>query len=45
MKTIILCGGFGSRPGELTNLTPKPLVQICDKLIVCHIIDYCFFWF
>ena len=40
MKTIILCGGFGSRLGELTNLTPKPLVQICNKPIVCHIMDY-----
>jgi len=40
MKTILLCGGFGSRLGELTNLIPKPLVQICNKPIVCHIMDY-----
>lgn len=28
LKTLILCGGFGSRLGNITKKTPKPLVKI-----------------
>jgi NDP-sugar pyrophosphorylase family protein len=28
LATLILCGGFGSRLGNLTKFTPKPLIKI-----------------
>jgi glucose-1-phosphate cytidylyltransferase len=37
MKTIILCGGFGTRLGEETNIRPKPMVEIGGQPIVWHI--------
>ena len=27
MKTIILCGGLGSRLSEETKITPKPMIK------------------
>ena len=39
MKTIILCGGLGSRLSEETKITPKPMVRIGNKPILNHIID------
>lgn len=39
MKTVILCGGFGTRLSEETNLIPKPMVEIGDKPILLHIMD------
>ncbi len=38
MKTIILCGGKGTRLSEETKLIPKPLVKIGKKPILVHII-------
>jgi glucose-1-phosphate cytidylyltransferase len=38
MKTIILCGGLGTRLMEETVKIPKPLVKIGQKPIVWHII-------
>ena len=38
MKTIILCGGKGTRLSEETKLVPKPLVKIGKKPIIYHII-------
>lgn len=38
MKTIILCGGKGTRLSEETKLIPKPLVKIGNKPIIVHII-------
>ena len=38
MKTIILCGGKGTRLSEETKLIPKPLVKIGKKPILYHII-------
>ena len=38
MKTIILCGGKGTRLSEETKLIPKPLVKIGKKPIISHII-------
>jgi glucose-1-phosphate cytidylyltransferase len=41
MKTVILCGGKGTRIGELTqNLIPKPMVEIGDIPILAHIMKY-----
>jgi glucose-1-phosphate cytidylyltransferase len=37
MKTVILCGGLGTRLSEETHLKPKPMVEIGNKPIVWHI--------
>lgn len=37
MKTVILCGGRGTRMREETEFRPKPLVLIGDKPIIWHI--------
>lgn len=37
MKTIILCGGMGSRLSEETHLKPKPMVDIGGRPILWHI--------
>jgi len=38
MKTIILCGGLGTRLSEETHLRPKPMVEISGKPILWHIL-------
>ena len=37
MKTIILCGGEGTRLKEETEFKPKPMVYIGDKPLIWHI--------
>lgn len=37
IKTIILCGGTGTRLKEETEFKPKPMVHIGDKPILWHI--------
>ena len=37
MKTIILCGGYGTRLSEETIIKPKPMVKIGNKPILEHI--------
>ncbi len=37
MKTVILCGGKGTRMKEFTNSVPKPMVCVGDKPILWHI--------
>ncbi len=39
MKVIILAAGLGTRLGELTKKTPKPLIKIGDKTVLTHIVD------
>jgi NDP-sugar pyrophosphorylase family protein len=39
MKAMVLCAGMGSRLGELTRQTPKPLLPIGDCSIVGHILS------
>ena len=39
MKTIILCGGLGSRLSEETKTKPKPMVRIGGMPILVHIIS------
>lgn len=44
MEVVILAGGRGKRMGDLTNQTPKPLIPICGKPIIHHIINYYRLW-
>lgn len=37
MKTVILCGGMGTRLSEETTLKPKPMVEIGGRPILWHI--------
>lgn len=37
MKVVILCGGFGTRLREETEIKPKPMVQIGNMPILWHI--------
>jgi len=39
MKTVILCGGLGSRLSEETQLKPKPMVEIGGRPILWHIMS------
>ena len=37
MKVVILCGGFGTRLREETEVRPKPMVEIGGRPILWHI--------
>lgn len=39
MKTVILCGGMGTRLAEETRLRPKPLVTVGGHPILWHILN------
>lgn len=39
MKTVILCGGKGTRLSEETQIKPKPMVNVGDKPILWHIMS------
>lgn len=38
IKTVVLCGGRGSRLRPLTNLIPKPLITLNGKPLLQHIL-------
>lgn len=38
MKAMVLCAGMGTRLGELTRQTPKPLLRIGQRTILEHIL-------
>jgi glucose-1-phosphate cytidylyltransferase len=40
MKVVILAGGYGSRISEESHLRPKPMIEIGDLPILCHIMKY-----
>lgn len=37
MKTVILCGGYGTRIRDVADNIPKPMIPIGDKPIIWHI--------
>ena len=39
MKSVILCGGLGTRLSEETDYIPKPMVKIGKKPIVHYIME------
>lgn len=39
MKTILLCGGLGTRISEETHLVPKPMVRIGEQPILQHVMN------
>lgn len=46
MKVVILAGGMGTRLSEVTDLRPKPMVEIGNKPILWHIMKlYSFYGF
>ena len=38
MKVVILAGGFGTRLAEVTDVIPKPMVEIGGRPMLWHII-------
>jgi glucose-1-phosphate cytidylyltransferase len=40
LPVIILCGGMGTRLGEMTEVRPKPLVEIGGRPILWHIMKH-----
>jgi len=40
MKVVILAGGFGVRLSEYTKTIPKPMILICGKPIIFHIMNF-----
>ena len=39
IPVVLLAGGLGTRLSEETNLKPKPMVDICEKPIIHHIME------
>jgi D-glycero-alpha-D-manno-heptose 1-phosphate guanylyltransferase len=39
MKAIVLCGGLGTRLGELTRHTPKPMLTVAGRPFIAHVLD------
>jgi len=39
MKAIVLCGGRGTRLGDLTKANPKPLLMVAGRPFIAHILD------
>lgn len=39
MQCVIICAGKGTRMRPLTETTPKPLIKVCGKPILQHIIE------
>ena len=37
IPVVILCGGKGTRAGELTGEIPKPLIKVGEKPILWHV--------
>jgi glucose-1-phosphate cytidylyltransferase len=39
MKTVVLCGGLGTRISEETEVKPKPMVEIGGRPILWHLLN------
>jgi bifunctional UDP-N-acetylglucosamine pyrophosphorylase/glucosamine-1-phosphate N-acetyltransferase len=39
MQCVIICAGKGTRMRPLTETTPKPMINVCGRPILQHIID------
>jgi D-glycero-alpha-D-manno-heptose 1-phosphate guanylyltransferase len=39
LKAIVLCGGLGTRLGNLTQDTPKPLIWVSGRPFLAHVLD------
>ncbi len=44
MKTVILCGGFGTRIRDVAEDIPKPMIPIGGLPILWHIMKYFSYW-
>lgn len=44
MKALVLCAGFGTRLGDLTRNTPKPLLPIGGTPLIAHTLRYLARW-
>lgn len=44
MKTVILCGGYGTRLRDVSHEMPKPLVPIGNLPILIHLMRYYALW-
>ena len=40
MKVVLFCGGLGLRMGEMSALTPNPMVDVGGRPILWHIMKY-----
>ena len=40
MKTVLLCGGFGTRIRDVADDIPKPLIKVGQMPILWHLIGY-----
>lgn len=40
MKVVILCGGKGTRMGEMTSRIPKPMARVQGKPLLWHIMNF-----
>ena len=40
MKTVLLCGGFGTRIRDVADDIPKPLIKVGEMPILWHLIGY-----
>lgn len=39
MQCVILCAGKGTRMRPLTESTPKPLIEVCGKPLLQHVVE------
>jgi glucose-1-phosphate cytidylyltransferase len=44
MKTVILCGGYGTRIRDVADNIPKPMIPIGNLPILWHIMKYYSYW-
>lgn len=40
MKTVLFCGGLGTRIRDYSESIPKPMIPVGDKPILWHLMDY-----